>query len=156
MTSPSDAREVRTDGAPEPVGPYSQAVVADGFVFASGQIPLDPGGGGLVAGDFETQADRVLRNLAAVLEAAGSSLAQVVRTTVYLTDLTLFPRLNAVYARHFPGRPFPARSTIQAARLPLDAQVEIDAIARAGKRRRRAQPGRASASRTGARTRRPR
>jgi 2-iminobutanoate/2-iminopropanoate deaminase len=111
------------------VGPYSQAVVAGGWVFASGQIPLDPRTGSLVAGDFEAQVEQVLRNLGAVLEAAGSSLARVVRTTVYLADLGLFPRLNAVYARHFPGQPFPARSTVQAARLPLDVQVEIDAIA---------------------------
>ncbi len=129
MTNASDAREVRTAGAPEPVGPYCQAVVAGGWVFASGQIPLDPRTGALVPGGFEAQVEQVLHNLSAVLEAAGSSLGRVVRTTVYLADLTLFPRMNAVYARHFPGRPFPARSTIQAARLPLDAQLEIDAIA---------------------------
>ncbi|HET6304254.1 MAG TPA: RidA family protein [Myxococcota bacterium] len=129
MTSPSDAREVRTALAPEPVGPYCQAVVAGGLVFASGQIPLDPRTGALVPGEFEAQVEQVLHNLGAVLEAAGSSLARVVRTTVYLADLSLFPRMNAVYARHFAGRPFPARSTIQAARLPLGAQVEIDAIA---------------------------
>jgi 2-iminobutanoate/2-iminopropanoate deaminase len=145
------------------VGPYSQAVVAGGWVFASGQIPLDPRTGVLVPGDFEAQVDRVLQNLGAVLDAAGSSLARVVRTTVYLADLTLFPRLNAVYARHFPGRPFPARSTIQAARLPLDVQVEIDAIAKVGKRPGRAQRAASERSRKGkprgrraARSRRPR
>jgi 2-iminobutanoate/2-iminopropanoate deaminase len=135
------------------VGPYSQAVVAGGWVFASGQIPLDPRTGALVPGDFEAQVDRVLHNLGAVLDAAGSSLARVVRTTVYLADLTLFPRLNEVYARHFPGRPFPARSTIQATRLPLDVQVEIDAIATVGKRPRRAQPA-SERSQTGVRPRR--
>ncbi len=124
-----DPREVRSAEAPEPVGPYSQAVVAGGLVFASGQIPLDPSSGALVTGEIEAQVERVLANLRAVLEAAGSSLDRVVRTTVYLADLSLFPRVNAVYARHFPGRPFPARSTIQVARLPLGAQVEIDAIA---------------------------
>ena len=129
MQSPSDVREVRTSEAPEPVGPYCQAVVAGGFVFASGQIPLDPSTGALVPGEIEAQVEQVLGNLRAVLEAAGSSLERVVRTTVYLADLALFPRMNAVYARHFVGRPFPARSTIQAARLPLGAQVEIDAIA---------------------------
>lgn len=129
MTHPNDAREVRTPRAPEPVGPYSQAVVAGRLVFASGQIPLDPQTGALVPGEIEAQVERVLANLRAVLEAAGSSLDRVVRTTVYLADLSLFPRMNAVYARHFAGHPFPARSTIQAARLPLGAQVEIDAIA---------------------------
>lgn len=126
------AREVRSEGAPRPVGPYSQAVAFGGLVFASGQIPLDPASQKLVEGDFEAQTERVLQNLRSVLEAAGSSLAQVVRTTVYLVDLELFPRMNAVYARHFAGDPKPARSTIQAARLPLGAQVEIDAIATLG------------------------
>jgi 2-iminobutanoate/2-iminopropanoate deaminase len=129
VTSANDARAIRTPRAPEPVGPYSQAVVAGGLVFASGQIPLDPESGALVPGEIEAQVERVLANLRAVLEAAGSSLDHVVRTTVYLADLSLFPRMNAVYARHFAGHPFPARSTIQAARLPLGAQVEIDAIA---------------------------
>ena len=123
------AREIRSEGAPRPVGPYSQAVAHGGLVFASGQIPLDPGSQKLVEGDIEAQTERVLANLRAVLEAAGSSLEQVVRTTVYLADLEQFPRMNAVYARHFASDPKPARSTVQAARLPLGAQVEIDAIA---------------------------
>ncbi|HBZ69940.1 MAG TPA: reactive intermediate/imine deaminase [Deltaproteobacteria bacterium] len=120
---------MRTEAAPRPVGPYSQAVVARGFVFASGQVPLDPATGVLVSGEIEVQTDRVIENLRAVLEAAGSSLERVVRTTVYLADLALFARMNEVYARHFCTDPKPARSTVQAARLPLGAAIEIDAIA---------------------------
>ena len=122
-------RAVRTAAAPAPVGPYSQAVVAGGFVFASGQIPLDPATGKLVGGEIEAQTERVLDNLRAVLEAAGSSLGQVVRASVYLVDLAVFPRVNAVYARYFVSDPKPARSTVQVAALPLGAQVEIDVIA---------------------------
>jgi len=122
-------REVRTGAAPQPVGPYSQAVVHGGLVFASGQVPLDPATGELVEGEIEAQTERVIENLAAVLAAAGSSLGRVVRTTVYLTDLSLFGRMNAVYARYFTGDPRPARSTIAAAALPLGARVEIDVIA---------------------------
>lgn len=122
-------REVRTDAAPKPVGPYSQAIVHAGLVFASGQIPLDPSTGKLVEGEIEAETEQVLENLAAVLEAAGSSLARVLRTTVYLTDLSLFARMNAVYAKHFTGDPKPARSTVQAAALPLGARIEIDVIA---------------------------
>jgi 2-iminobutanoate/2-iminopropanoate deaminase len=121
--------EIRSAGAPAPVGPYAQAVAVGQWVFASGQIPLHPASGELVAGEIEAQTERVLDNLAAVLEAAGSSLAHVVRTTVYLTDLGLFTRMNAVYARRFTGSPLPARSTVQAAALPRGAAVEIDAIA---------------------------
>jgi 2-iminobutanoate/2-iminopropanoate deaminase len=98
-------------------------------VFASGQIPLDPATGKLVEGEIEAQAERVLENLRAVLEAAGSSLERVVRATLYLTDLSLFPRVNAVYARHFATTPHPARTTIGVAALPLGARVELDAIA---------------------------
>lgn len=122
-------REVRTDAAPKPVGPYSQAIVHGGLVFASGQVPLDPSTGKLVEGEIEAETEQVLENLAAVLEAAGSSLARVLRTTVYLTDLSLFARMNAVYAKHFTGDPKPARSTVQAAALPLGARIEIDVIA---------------------------
>lgn len=116
-------------GAPTPVGPYSQAIVAGGFVFASGQIPLDPATGKLVEGEIEAQAARVLDNLRAVLEAAGSSLDRVVRASVYLVDLAVFPRMNAVYGRYFTAEPKPARTTVQVAALPLGAQVEIDVIA---------------------------
>jgi 2-iminobutanoate/2-iminopropanoate deaminase len=111
------------------VGPYSQAVAQAGLLFVSGQIPLDPATQKLVVGEIEAQTERVLENLAAVLAAGGSSLARVLRTTVYLADLTLFPRMNAVYARYFASDPRPARSAIQAAALPLGAQIEIDAIA---------------------------
>jgi 2-iminobutanoate/2-iminopropanoate deaminase len=123
-------KEVRTAGAPAPVGPYSQAVAHAGFVFASGQIPLDPASGRLVDGGVEEQTRRVLANLRAVLEAAGTTLDGVLRTTIYLTDLAHFPRVNAVYAEHFAAEPRPARATVQVAALPLGAAVEIDAIAR--------------------------
>src|SRR4029453_9132241 len=122
-------RVVFASTAPTPVGPYSQAIVAGGFVFASGQIPLDPASGKLVEGEIEVQAERVLQNLRAVLEAAGSSLDHVVRATVYLVDLAVFPRVNAVYGGYFRAEPKPARTTVQVAALPLGAQVEIDAIA---------------------------
>ncbi len=122
-------REVRSAGAPAPVGPYAQAVAHGELLFASGQIPLDPDTGELVEGEIEAQTERVIANLRAVLEAGGSSLQRVLRTTVYLTDLSLFPRVNRVYARHFDAEPRPARVTIQAAALPLGAQIEIDAIA---------------------------
>jgi len=126
---PEGPEEIRTDRAPAPVGPYSQAVAVGAWVFASGQIPLDPTTGALVAGDIEAQTERVLDNLAAVLEAAGSSLERVVRTTVYLADLGDFARMNAVYERRFRGRPRPARSTIQAGALPRGVGVEIDVVA---------------------------
>lgn len=122
-------RVVFASAAPSPVGPYSQAIVAGGFVFASGQIPLDPASGKLVEGDIEAQTARVLDNLRAVLEAAGSSLDHVVRASVYLVDLAAFPRMNAVYGRYFTADPKPARTTVQVAALPLGAGVEIDAIA---------------------------
>ena len=122
-------KEIRSGSAPEPVGPYSQAVEQGGWVFLSGQIPLDPESGKIVDGDIEAQTRRVLANLRAVLEAGGLSLADVVRTTIYLVDLAHFPRVNAVYAEHFDGEPQPARATVQVAALPLGAAVEIDAIA---------------------------
>ncbi len=121
--------EVRSARAPAPVGPYSQAVRQGNLLFVSGQIPLDPETGMLVGEEIEEQTERVIANLRAVLEAAGSSLDRVLRTTVYMGDLAAFARMNAVYARHFTGDPKPARSTVQAAGLPLGAQIEIDAIA---------------------------
>ena len=122
---------VATGEAPAPVGPYSQAVVAGGFVFASGQAALDPGTGELSGEDAAEQTERVLRNLRAVLEAAGSGLDRVVKSNVYLADMNDFAAMNGVYAQFFPQEP-PARTTVQAARLPLDALVEIEMIALAG------------------------
>lgn len=121
--------EIRTTGAPAPVGPYSQAIRAGGWLFASGQIPLDPASGKIVPGEIEDEARQVLANLRAVLEAGGSGLDRVVKATVYLTDLTLFPRVNAIYAEYFSAKPAPARVTVGVASLPLGARVEIDAIA---------------------------
>ncbi len=122
-------REIRSERAPAPVGPYVQGVVHAGLLFCSGQIPLDPATGRLVEGEIEVQAERAIANLRAVLEAGGSSLERVLRTTIYLVDLSLFPRVNEVYGRHFRGAPRPARVTVQAAALPLGAAIEIDAIA---------------------------
>ncbi len=122
-------KEIKTSSAPAPVGPYVQAIQHGDLIFASGQIPLDPATGKLIGGDIESQTKRVIANLEAVLQEAGSSLQQVVRTTVYLIDLSLFPRVNAIYAEHFTGNPPPARATVGVAALPLGAQVEIDAIA---------------------------
>jgi reactive intermediate/imine deaminase len=125
----TDAKEVRTERAPTPVGPYSQAVVHQGLVYVSGQIPLDPATGEVAEGEIEAQATRVFENLRAVLEAAGSGLERVLRTSIYLTDLSAFPRVNAIYERHFTGDPKPARSTIGVAALPLGVQIEVDAVA---------------------------
>ncbi len=124
-------KTVTTDRAPAAIGPYSQAIASGGFLFCSGQIPLDPGTGKMVDGGIEAQTERVLRNLEAVLAAAGSSPAAVVKTTVYLADLGDFPAMNAVYGRFFAAEP-PARATVQAAKLPAGARVEIDAIASVG------------------------
>jgi len=120
---------VRSPGAPDPVGPYSQAIVHGDWLFASGQIPIDPATGKLVTGDIDAQTEQAIRNLAAVLEAGGSCLDRVVRSTIYLTDLSLFPEVNAVYAKYFRSDPPPARATVGVASLPLGATVEIDAIA---------------------------
>ena len=117
-----------TDLGPKAIGPYSQAVRAQGFVFVSGQIALDPRTQQLLAGDIAAQTERVLENVKAILEAAGSSLDKVVRATVFLADMNEFASMNDVYARYF-RRDFPARSTVQAARLPRDVRVEIDVIA---------------------------
>jgi 2-iminobutanoate/2-iminopropanoate deaminase len=119
---------IKTERAPAAIGPYSQAVRAGGFVFASGQIPLDPQTGEFVAGGVAEQTEQVMKNLSAVLEAAGASLAQVVKTTVFLADMNDFAVMNEVYGRYFQENP-PARATVQAARLPRDARVEIEAIA---------------------------
>ncbi len=122
--------EVETSEAPAPVGPYSQAIAYGGMLYLSGQIPLDPASGELVSGSIEAQTQRVLDNLRAVLAAAGATPSDVVKTTIYMTDLGLFPRVNAVYGEFFTGDPVPARATVQVAGLPLGVDVEIDAIAR--------------------------
>ncbi len=121
---------IQTNRAPQAIGPYSQAIKANGLVFASGQIPLDPETMQLIAGDIRAQTERVLTNLQMVLEAAGTSLRKVVKTTVYLADMNDFTAMNEVYAKFFEETR-PARSTVQAARLPRDARVEIDVIATA-------------------------
>jgi 2-iminobutanoate/2-iminopropanoate deaminase len=119
---------ISTAEAPTAVGPYSQAIVAGPFVFCSGQIPLAPTTGSLIAGDISSQTKRVLENLAAVLRAHGLGMENVVKTTVFMTDLANFGEMNTVYANFFPSDP-PARSTIQVAALPKGANVEIEAIA---------------------------
>ena len=119
---------VSTDRAPKAMGAYSQAVLANGFAFLSGQIPLDPATDQLIDGDAASQTRRVLENLKAVLEACGSSLDRVVKTTVYLNSMDDFQAMNDVYKKYFPDAP-PARATIEAARLPRDVRVEIDCIA---------------------------
>ena len=118
---------IATDRAPQAIGPYSQAVVAGGLVFASGQIPIDPATGQFVEGGIGEQTEQVLRNVSNLLEAAGTSLARVVKTTVFLQDMADFPRVNEVYARVI-GDARPARSTVQVAGLPRGVLVEIDAI----------------------------
>lgn len=123
---------IKTKRAPEAIGPYSQAIRAGGFVFASGQIPIDPATGQFVPGGIAEQTEQVLRNLSAVLEAAGTGLDRVVKTTVYLADMGDFAAMNEVYGRYFAENP-PARATVEAARLPRDARVEIEVIALAGK-----------------------
>lgn len=122
---------IATERAPQAIGPYSQAIVANGFVFASGQIPIDPETGQFVEGGISEQTEQVLRNVSNLLEAAGTSLARVVKTTVFLADMNDFAAMNETYARFFGENP-PARSTVQAARLPRDARVEIEVVALAG------------------------
>lgn len=119
---------VHTDNAPAAIGPYSQGIVAGNFLFTAGQIALDPATGQIVQGDVTAQTERVLKNLTAVLESAGTSWADVVKTTVYLQDMADFPRVNEVYGRMI-GDARPARSTVQVAGLPRGVLVEIDAVA---------------------------
>lgn len=119
---------IATKEAPAAVGPYSQAIKANGFVYTAGQIPLDPATGKMVEGDIQAQTHRALQNLQAVLEAAGTSMANVVKTTVFLQNMDDFGAMNEVYARFFPQMP-PARSAVEVARLPLGAGVEIEAVA---------------------------
>jgi 2-iminobutanoate/2-iminopropanoate deaminase len=122
------SKYVHTSQAPKPIGPYSQGVISGGMLFCSGQIALDPQSGELVGGDIEAQTDRVLKNLLAVLKEAKMGPENVVKTTVYLSDMADFPRMNEVYARYLGKNP-PARTTIQAAALPRGVKVEIDVIA---------------------------
>jgi 2-iminobutanoate/2-iminopropanoate deaminase len=119
---------ISTPKSPEAIGPYSQAIKANGFVFVSGQLPIDPGSGQIVEGDAAVQTGMVLENLKGILEAAGSSLAKTVKATIYLKDIKDFSRVNEIYGKFFSSAP-PARATVEVARLPKDALVEIDLIA---------------------------
>jgi 2-iminobutanoate/2-iminopropanoate deaminase len=119
---------ISTPKSPEAIGPYSQAIKANGFVFVSGQLPIDPGSGQIVEGDAAVQTGMVLENLKGILEAAGSSLAKTVKATIYLKDIKDFSRVNEIYGKIFSSAP-PARATVEVARLPKDALVEIDLIA---------------------------
>ncbi len=124
----SNRTPVHSDAAPKAIGPYSQAIIANGFVFCSGQTPIDPATGNLVEGDITVQTHQVFKNLIAVLAAAGTDLDHVVKSNVFLKDMNNFAAMNAVYASYFKGTP-PARSTIEVARLPKDCIVEIEMIA---------------------------
>jgi len=121
-------RFVATDGAPKAIGPYSQGVIANGFLYTAGQIALDPASGTVVGDDVKAQTEQVMRNLAAILGAAGTRLDRVVKTTVFLADMGDFPAMNEVYARHF-GEHRPARSTVAVRTLPRNVLVEIDVVA---------------------------
>lgn len=123
-----ERRIISTDNAPKAIGPYSQAIRSGEFIFCAGQIPLDPATGKIVEGDISVQTRRVLENLSAVLDAAGGSLSRVIKTTVFLANLDDFKQMNETYAEFFPSMP-PVRSTVQVARLPAGALIEIDAIA---------------------------
>lgn len=123
--------EIKTNNAPRAIGPYSQAVKAGGFIFLSGQIPIDPASGEIVAGDIKAQTRQVLKNLQAILVEAGSSLKDVVKTTVFLKDLSGFADMNGVYGEFFSA-PYPARATVEVSALPKGVLVEIDAIAAVG------------------------
>ncbi len=120
---------IRTDDAPAAIGPYSQAIAVNGFVYTAGQIPLDPATMEVVGDDIATQTEQVMKNLGAVLAAAESSLDRVVKTICFLADLNDFPTFNDIYARSFPGSTPPARSTVQVAKLPMGVLVEVECIA---------------------------
>jgi 2-iminobutanoate/2-iminopropanoate deaminase len=123
-----EKKVVATKEAPQAIGPYSQAIKAGGFVFTAGQIPIDPATGKLIEGDVKAQTERVLKNLSAVLAAAGSSMDRVVKTTVFLKNMSDFPAMNEVYGQFFKNEP-PSRSTVQVAALPKDALIEIEVVA---------------------------
>jgi 2-iminobutanoate/2-iminopropanoate deaminase len=124
----STREAISTPNAPKAIGPYSQAIKANGFVFLSGQVAFDPATGNIISGGIDQQTEQVLKNLTAVLTAAGSSWEKVVKTTVYLKNMTEFAQMNEIYAKFCKGAP-PARSTVEVARLPKDVSVEIDVIA---------------------------
>lgn len=119
---------IKTDKAPEAIGPYSQAIAAGTFVYTSGQIPIDPQTGEVVGDEIQVQAEQVLKNLKNVLEAAGSSINNVVKTTVFIKDMSVFSKVNEVYARYFT-EPYPARSCVEVSKLPKDVLIEIEAVA---------------------------
>jgi 2-iminobutanoate/2-iminopropanoate deaminase len=125
-------QRIHTEKAPQPVGPYSQAVAVDGWVYVAGQVPIDPATGNWLKGDIVVQTERVLRNVQAILEAAGGGLQDVVKTTVYMADLGEFAAMNEVYARYFNDACPPARATIEAKNLPGGVRLEMEAIARVG------------------------
>lgn len=127
----ADLKIVHSNEAPQAIGPYSQAVVSDGWIFASGQIPMDPATMELVGGDVASQTEQVMKNLAAVLAEAGGSLTTVVKAGVFLSDMGLFAEMNEVYGRHF-GEHRPARATVAVAGLPKGVDVEIEVVARVG------------------------
>ncbi len=119
---------VKTDKAPKAIGPYSQAIKANGFIFVSGQIPLDPATGEIVGSTIEEQTHQVLKNIKAILKSAGSSMTEVVKATVYLADMNDFAKMNSIYAEYFP-EPFPARAAVQVVRLPREVKVEVEVMA---------------------------
>lgn len=125
-------QRIHTDQAPQPIGPYSQAVAVDGWLYVAGQIAIDPATGTRLSGDIATQTERVLRNVQAIIAAAGGSMRDVIKTTVYLADLGEFAAMNEVYTRFFLDPCPPARSTIEAKNLPGGSKVEIDAVVRLG------------------------
>lgn len=124
----ADKKIITTTQAPKAIGPYSQATLVDGWLFVSGQIPIDPASNKLISGDIVQQTKQALENLKAIIQDAGGRLENVVKTTVYLKDMNEFPAMNEVYAQYFPKDP-PARVTVEVSRLPKDVKIEIDAIA---------------------------
>lgn len=122
-------KAIRTNLAPEAIGPYSQAIVEDKFIFCSGQIPINPETGSVVEGGIEEQTERVIKNMKAVLKEAGTDLASVVKTEVYLSDMKNFVVMNEVYAKNFISQPYPARVTVEVSRLPKDVLIEISCVA---------------------------
>jgi 2-iminobutanoate/2-iminopropanoate deaminase len=123
---------IYTDKAPKPIGPYSQAVCIDGWLFISGQIPLDPSTGNIITSSFEKQVERVLENLKAIVEYAGGSVSSIVKTTIFLRDISMFPVFNEVYSKYFKEEP-PARSVVEVKNLPRNADIMIEAVAKINK-----------------------